>query len=252
MKYYIFGQEKQLDQLAISLKNVSDILIRVAEGTDISQLVTVCYFLPGIHQTRGVYIRQWANADSFRTKRGNWAFTNHFPVPDSLPKIFRLIRMRLDGRGQEFPREELDGYGWCFKYYRFEDQLATLFAHELHHYRRYHLNLHFREGEHGANRWALSHVQALGFRVSARKMDKKRRPQPKKSISLFGRDPYKNFRHLSAGDPLMIQKDPHHVYTNQIVHVVRPIRRNSKRIIIETADGKQWRWPMHWLVNKNE
>jgi len=245
MKHYIFVAQKQQERLAISPEIISEILDSVAENTDTSQLITALYLLTGAHQTRGVYLRPWIGKDTFRTNRGKWSVTMHFPVPDNLPDKFRLIRMRLDGRAKDFPKDELDGYGWCFRYHRFEDQLATLFAHELHHYRRYHLNLHEKEGEHSANRWALLHTQALGYHVSARRIHKKRH---QKIITPFsGHDPYKKFRHLKAGDALIIQTDPRQMYTNQIVRIVRPIRNNSKRMVIKTQDGKKWRWPMTWL-----
>lgn len=248
MKHYIFGQPKQLKQLAVPLKTISETLNRVAENTDVSGLVTTLYLLPGAHQARGVYLRQWASAAKFHTGRGNWAFTRHFPVPNDLPETFRLIRMRLDGSPRGFPREELDAYGWHFHYQHFEDQLALLFAHELHHFRRYHLNMHAREGEHGANRWALSRVQALGFHVSAQKIQAKKKKTSRPLFLLNRHDPFQSFRRLKPGDLLIVNKDPRQIYTHQTVRVVRPIRSNSKRIVIETADEKQWRWPMNWLT----
>ncbi|MFC1569748.1 hypothetical protein ACFL4L_05900 [bacterium] len=247
MQLFIFGQPSQFNKLSLSKKNISDTCHHVAESTDTSCLVTALYFIPGVNQTRGVYIRPWTDPNSFQTGRGKWAFTPHYPIPDNLPAQFRLIRMRLDGRANLYPRSDHDVYGWRFTYQHLEEHLATLFAHELHHYRRYHLNLHLKKGEHGANRWALSHVQTLGYQVSGQRVSKKRQ---RKRLKLFGfskQDPFKEFRHLRAGDRLIIKIDPRHIYINQTVQIVRPIRSNSKRIVIVTADGKQWRWPMTWL-----
>ena len=245
MKLYIFRQSIVTDENSAEREHVSTVCHRIAKGTDTSELVCALYFLPGIRETRGVYIRRWTDPHSFRTGRGKWRFTQAFPLPADLPDQFRLIRMRLDDHPKAYPREERDVYGWQFRYQNFEDHLATLFAHELHHYRRYHLNLHVREGEHGANRWALSRVQALDFHVSGQKLRKK---PVRKPVKWFKPDPYKAFRDLKQGDRLTINNDPRHRYTGQYAIVVRPIRSNSKRVVIETSDGKQWRWPMNWLT----
>ena len=147
MQLHIFGLSEQNGLTEISRQTVLNTCYHIAESTDTSCLVTALYFIPGVKLTRGVYIRQWMDPHIFQTGRGKWAFTRRFPVPENLPDRFRLIRMRLDGRVGQFPREDDDAYGWRFKYQRPEDHLAALLAHELHHYRRYHLNLHEKEGE---------------------------------------------------------------------------------------------------------
>ena len=132
--------------------------------------------------------------------------------------------------------------------FSFLDQLAFLYAHELHHFRRYHLRMHRGEGEQSANRWALNYVISLGFRVTG-----SRNSQPKKK-SAFKRfiskkfDPYKKFRHIPVGTKLMIHYDPKGMYEREIVAVLRPIRSNSRRVVVQTSDGRSWRWPMDWLT----
>lgn len=249
MNIFIYHNNNQLKQSSLSTEHIKKLIHHISEGTDISALVIALYFLPGIHQTRGIYLRKWINPSHFRTGRGKWAFTSLFELPSNLPEQFRLIRMRLDGRQQFFPREDHDAYGWCFNYQNLEAQLATLFAHELHHYRRYHLNLHPNEGEHSANRWALSRVRSLGYRVTGERMKIKK--QKRRKRFLFPQfDPFKEFRKLKTGDQIIIKIDPHHRYTNQIAQVLRPMRSNSKRIVLETQDGKQYRWPIPWLIIK--
>jgi hypothetical protein len=246
MHLIIQGEPKQLKRLYLSHEQIDDLFSRIAASTDTSQLVTALYFITGIHEARGIYLRNWNTPGTFRSSRGKWAFTQAFGLPDHLPAKFRLIKMRVDGLSK-FPRQDRDAYGWLFTYQRLEDHLATLFAHELHHFRRYHLNLHAREAEHGANRWALSRVRALGFHVSGERIQPRKRSQMKKRGWFAAIDPYKAFRSLKTGDEVIIRKDPTHRYNHQKVRLIRPIRRNSKRMVIETPDGKQWRWPIDWL-----
>jgi hypothetical protein len=144
---------------------------------------------------------------------------------------------------------QIDRYGWKLTYPSLLDHIAFLFAHELHHYRRFHLGLHKREGENLANKWALERVQQLNFEVDGIKLlppKKKKKPASFFSSNIF--DPYKKFRVLTAGNRLLIKYDPKGNYLNQIVTVVRPLRKNSRRVVVETADGKQWRWPLEWIT----
>jgi hypothetical protein len=60
-------------------------------------------------------------------------------------------------------------------------------------------------------------------------------------------DPYKKYRSLKTGDRLLIMYDPRGYYKEKIVAVVRPMRKNSRRIVVDTGDGKQWRWPIEWV-----
>ena len=246
MHLVIQGEPGQLKRLPLNHHQIHLIFSRIAASTDTSQLVTVVYFIKGIYEARGLYIRHWTTPATFRSSKGKWAFSREFNVPDRLPDRFRLIRMRVDGLSK-FPRQERDAYGWLFTYQGLEDHLATLFAHELHHFRRYHLNLHPREAEQGANRWAISHSRALGFQVSGERIRSHRRQSPIKRIRFPMVDPYKMFRSLKTGDEIIIRNDPKYRYTGQKARLLRPLRSNSKRMVIETSDGKQWRWPMSWL-----
>jgi hypothetical protein len=187
----------------------------------------------------------------FQTGRGHWDLTRRFSAPEDLPERYKLIRMRLDPDLEAFPRTERDGYHWLFAYRSFSDQVATLFAHELHHFRRHHLNLHPREGEQSANRWALETVLRLGFSVEGRPVRRPRKPQTKFRTLLPGlrrwADPHRRLKSLKAGARLLITHDPRGDYEGQITFLIRPARANAKRVVLRTPDGKTWRWPMAWV-----
>jgi hypothetical protein len=247
MKCYVFPGKKAVSDTRFLL----DTLQAVADGTDTHDLVVALYVLPGKRQSRGTaYVHHWMVPDTFLATRGNWRVTQRFGIPDGLPDRFKLIRMRIDDDSRSFPKTEQDGYHWEFRYRTFQDQLALLFAHELHHYRRHHLNLHPRGGERSANRWALHHVQALGFDVTGKSL-----PMAKKGFSsrtflirhFPHLDPYADFRSLKPGSRLRIRRDPRNQYIGQSVILVRAARLNSKRLVVQTPDGKIWRWPMAWL-----
>lgn len=251
MKFYLFATPSQDKYLAGLRDTLSDILNHVATGSETQDLVIALYLIPGKNNSRGTaYVRQWMTPKQFIARRGHWICSAAFGAPKDLPPRFKLIRLRLDANPATYPREERDIYHWEFEYPTFVDHLATLFAHELHHYRRHHLNLHPREGEQAANRWALRQVQALGYRTRGEKKD-----SPSKKRSLASRilkqmpllDPYARFRALKKGSRVIIRHDPSGRHTHETAVVERPIRSHSKRIVIITNDGKHWRWPMRWL-----
>jgi len=221
---------------------------RIAAGTDTSDLVVSVYLLPGAHATRGTaYVRHWMNPKEYRTGRGHWGITRRFPAPGRLPERFKLIRMRVDPDPSSFPRMERDGYRWIFHYRTFGDQIAMLFAHELHHFRRYHLGLHPREGEHSSNQWALDTVRRLGFSVEGRPVRRPRKtrlflPRVRRWLDLYG-----HLRGLEAGTRMIITHDPDGQYDGQVTRLVRRVRMNARRVVIQTPDGKTWRWPMAWV-----
>jgi hypothetical protein len=235
---------------------VLSILERVAEGTDTRDLVVALYRVAGRHQCRGTaYVDHWVTPEAFLADRGSWKLTKRFGVPPDLPGRFKLIRMRLDGDLRFFPRTERDGYHWEFRYDSFEDQLAVLFAHELHHFRRHHLGLHPRGGERSANRWALSRAQEAGFPASGKQLPvRKPRFSSRKFLlrHLPHLDPFAEFRPLRPGCRLLISRDPNGKYLGQAAELVRPVRSNSKRLVVRTEDGKVWRWPMAWLTTNQK
>lgn len=247
MKFYCFG----IANTNLKFSEIESVLQRLSETSDTTDLVVSLYFSNNLnHHHRGrAYVSQWMKPEQFTTLRGYWQFTRKWSVPDDLPMQYKLIRMVLNADPKAYPKKEFDIYGWQFKYESFKDHLALLFAHELHHFRRYHLNLHPREGENKANQWALEQCQKLGFKVNGQKVLVKTKKK-KKNVLRGIYDPFKSFRVLKSGDKVRILKDPQDRYHDQLAEVIRPIRSNSKRMVIQTTDGKTWRWPLNWLTLK--
>jgi len=230
---------------------LKNIFYQIADGSNTRDLIVANYFLNRNSWSGGVaYARDWLVPKQFVTHRGRWKFTQQFGIPNDIPDSFKLIRLQFGIKGLKYPLCQIDRYGWKLTYSSFIDHLAFLFAHELHHFRRYHLGFHDREGENLANKWALAQIQQLNFKVAGAKLIQ---PKNKKKYARFSFsntifDPFKKFRSLNAGDKLVIKYDSKGHYQNQFATVIRPIRKNSKRIVIETPDGKQWRWPLEWIA----
>lgn len=250
MRVYWFSDMDWETRLKCNQKNLEAILQRIAHETNTNDLVLVNYFCKKIAWNGGVaYARDFLRPGQFISHRGRWSFARSFGIPDSLPPSFKLIRLQFGLQNLQYPLSQIDRYGWKLTYSSFLDHYAFLCAHELHHYRRYHLGLHHREGENSANKWALERALQLNFELDGVKLPrhKKKKRSALKIYSHLIFDPYKKYRSLNSGDKVVIKYDPRGHYEEKLVSVVRPVRKNSKRVVIETGDGKLWRWPLEWV-----
>ena len=246
MKAHLFAEPGALRKLESSEKEVQEVLSSVVLSTPVEALVTCVYLLRRSRSWRGVYYRLWQNPDSFRARRGHWGISTRFETPADLPQRYRLIRVLIGAR-LTYPMRARDRSGFEHSYQSFRDHLADLFAHELHHYRRYHLGLHPREGEVGANRWALKRVRSLGFAVEGRQI--RCRKHRTFSPAILIRDlHHERLRLAPNGSKLrVIYRFDDRLKRGEIVTLVRPLRRPSPRIAVRTAQGKEWWAPMDWL-----
>lgn len=250
MTIYFFSDTDWKRRLNFDESKLRQIFYQVAEGSNTNDLILVNYLLKQNSWSGGIaYTRNCLIPRDFISHRGRWKFTQDFGIPQNIPHTFKLIRLQIGIKTLNYPLCQIDRYGWKLTYSSLIDHIAFLFAHELHHYRRFHLGLHEGEGENRANRWALDRVQQLNFKVAGVKLAQHKKK--KKSFRFFTTsifDPYKNFRSLTAGDKLLVKYDPKGNYQNQFATVMRPLRKNSRRVVVETTDGKQWRWPLEWVT----
>ncbi len=254
MKIYIYSDTSFKRCVGVNSEQMTDVIERISATTDTDGLINSIYLINQNSMSGGIaYVRNWRSPAQFVSSRGRWKFTKKFPLPDDLPDQFKLIRLLFGLKKLTYPLQQQDCYGWDLHYQSFLDHFAFLFAHELHHFRRYHLNMHEREGENSANKWAISTVKEFGFKVEGSKVKNNRKKQNRRgkwtTTRLF--ENYKKFHDLDAGDKLIIKYDPSGRYQNQVASVIRPIRKNSRRIVVKTKDGKNWRWPMDWVSRLN-
>lgn len=251
MQVYWFSDTDWETHLNCDRDMLAALMQQIAGGTNTDDLVVVNYFCKKIAWSGGIAsARDFMMPAQFVTRQGRWKFTKNFGTPASLPATFKLIRLHFGLLSARYPVTQIDRYGWKLTYPAFLNHYAFLFSHELHHFRRYHLDLHQRGGENAANKWALERIRQLNYHVDGVKIIQPIRK--KRFASLFNShvifDPYKKFRCLMSGDQLMITHDPLGKYDEKLVTVVRPLRKNSRRIVIATGDGKQWRWPLEWVA----
>lgn len=284
----IFAKEKSISRLRLADHEIKDILEHVSQGTDTRDLVIAFYIAAKSRWTGGTaYVRNWLTPSQFLARHGKWKLPALESAPIEIPQNYKLIRLLLRDDPEIYPLDECDRYHWQHHYDSYGDHLAFLFAHELHHYRRYHLSMHDREGEHRANRWALNHVRSLGYKVSSQRLPARRRGRRRKvglnsvinphdfvikdtvwswpsivkrlalSLSQKATQNYiadkvahfEKIRRLPKGSRLLVTFDPSGKYLHQHVTLVRVLRRNSIRTVVRTKDGKVWRWPMAWLTD---
>ena len=250
MKVYYFADTDWKKNLKISTNELTDVLTDVASDTNTKDLILALYLIRNKSASSGIaYVQNWLTHKQFITYRGRWNITKNFSTPNNLPDKYKLIRLQFGTDYLQYPLRQQDRYGWELTFKTFIDHFAFLFAHELHHFRRFHLRFHPREGENSANKWALKKIQDLGFDVAGEKLSHKRRKGISKRIqSKLYFDRFKKFRQLDQGDRLIIKYDPQGRYQSEAATVLRPIRKNSSRIVVKTNDGKHWRWPMEWIV----
>ncbi|MFA5140249.1 MAG: hypothetical protein WC728_13540 [Elusimicrobiota bacterium] len=223
-------------------QNLLASLDKIAETTETKDLVVAVYLTRG-KQWAGHLLRQPMTSARFARRRGRWAFTQGFQTPADLPEKFALIRLKLGM--QAGSKRFADSYGWSYRCGGFYfDGVANLFAHELHHFRRWHLGLHPRESEHSANKWALARAREAGFQVELDKRTKKSRPG-----RAPGMDPrFAGLRALPEGARVRIKNAYNRPqYLGQLAEKLGSLRANARRMRIRTSDGRSWRWPMEGL-----
>ncbi len=250
MKVYCFSDTNWQARLNLTVSDIVQIITQISSDTCTVDLILALYLLSSNSGSGGIaYVRNWLTPKHFASQRGRWRFTKKFPPPNDLPEKYKLIRLQFGINYLSYPLSQQDCYGWTLTYHKFQDHLAFLFSHELHHFRRFHLGFHTNEGENTANKWSIHLAQDNNFQVSGSKSTKRKTSGCctfLRSRGLSNR--YSKFRELAAGDRLIIKYDPQGRYQNSLVTVIRPIRTNSRRIVVQTEDGKHWRWPMDWIA----
>ncbi len=237
---------RSVDGLA---QRIPDIVRTIADGTDTDGLVVVVYLLQRKEVWQAHAYSRPVSARVFEQTGRQWDFVQTFGAPPDLPGRFRLIRMAF-GMREPFPRRFEDAYAWRWRCETFDDLLALTFAHELHHFRKYHLGLHPREGEQAACRWALARARTCGFHVEGvRGRARQRRPVPgRRRWSDATLRHFELLRSLPPGAPIRVAHDTGRARCRGGCALkVRNLRRDSYRMAIRTPDGREWHWPMQWL-----
>ena len=191
MRIYIFPSKNVGARRGLGEAQIVEILKGIGETSNTDDLVVAIYFIANSCKWRGFAYKKWlTSVDFHRYTKRNWAVVRSYDAPKDLPERFKLIRMAF-GISARYPKRVIDRYGWGCECHSFKDHLAIVFAHELHHYRRYHLGLHPGEGEQSACKWGFKRASECGFTIRAERVPRpKRRKRKAKEVSLpQGRNP---------------------------------------------------------------
>ena len=240
MQLHVFtsrGVVRRADGVEALVHGVVETLVA---KTDTRELVVAAYLLGHKDCWHAEATTRQVTRRVFARGGRHWRFVERFAVPPGLPRRFHLIRMAFGMRAR-YPMTVHDVYDWELRCERFEDLLAYTFAHELHHFRKYALDLHPREGEQAACRYALTVAPAAGYDVRGRRVK-----TPKKRMI----DPQvERLRALPSGAALVITHDTgcRHYLGQSAVKLHAP-RAGRERMAIRTPDDREWYWPMGWLA----
>jgi hypothetical protein len=156
-------------------RHVEDVLDRIAQTTDTRDLVVAVYAGPGQRWHGELTSTQLLSRQDFSRQSRSWPSIAKQGTPEGLPEQFFLVRLSLDVAGRS--RTE-SVYGWRIRFGGLLDHVAYLFAHELHHFRRYGLWLHPGEGERSACRWGVRRAKEAGFAVDGHPVRTRRTREP--------------------------------------------------------------------------
>ena len=180
MKAYVFSDDSALEKVKTTADAIRSLLEQVAEDTDTKDLVVAVYLTNRDKHWRGEAIAELQAREEFCTARGWWSCNARFGTPSDLPDKFHIIRLSFGLRLVRYPRKSWCPEHWAWRWNTFQAHLACLFAHELFHYRRFHLGLDPGAGEVAADRWSLSRMREIGLDVTGQppRRRKRRRTKP--------------------------------------------------------------------------
>jgi hypothetical protein len=238
MKSYVFCDRPALYDRFASPESIREVLRRVADGTDVGDLVVSLYLVGrGAGWGGHALARGWSAPSDFFSPAWPRRRRPDFARPIDLPARYMQIRLFFGGGIPSYPNVQISRYGFRWRFRSFADHLAHLFAHELHHYRRDHLGLHPREGEIAAEQWAYARLRALGFGVDCLgrcvRGGRRRRALPAAVLRAHER-----LGGVRAGESLVyVRPACRWLRPGETVLVVRPPRRGAYRMSVVTARG---------------
>jgi hypothetical protein len=241
MRMVIFSENPDiLVRFGTTTDKVFSVLENISQHTETRDLVVSVYFISEGENWGGhANVRKWETSDSFFLPRWPPNRTGRFALPENLPQRFKLIRISFGGEIPPYPNQFKDKYRFKWRFETFDDHMAFVFAHELHHFRRYHLGLHSGEGEISTEKWAFEHVTALGYKVTLVGREK---------IVREVREAYKRLHLARPGMKLRFVHPSHReIKMGEIMRVLRPLSKNAHRIAVETANGRRLLVPIEWM-----
>jgi hypothetical protein len=250
MKTYLFCERPELyTRFGITPGELADLFRRIAEGMDTTDLV-VSVFLTARGRDWGgqALAGRWSTPAGFFSPRWPRRRRPSFARPDDLPARYKQIRIHCGGDVPAYPCTHTSRYLFTWRFPTFADHMAHLFAHELHHYRRYHLGLHPGEGEASAERWAYRHLKGLGFRTELAGRRRRRARWQRRALPPAVTAAHARLGAVTKGTPLVCATAAGRlIRAGETVRVERPPRRGAWRMAVRAADGRCYLVPLIFL-----
>ncbi len=252
MRVLIYSPAGAFRSFATDRMRVEGTVRRIARGTDTRRLLVVVQLNPDTSGWSGAFYSKDISRHALHRMRGPWKSAHSGGIPPGLPDKFALIEVSMGCNGISYPRVEYNQNGFRIWLRSFHAHLAYIFAHELHHYRRYKLGLHGREGEKSADKWAVGRACEMGYAVSlkpCRKHDssrRKRRTVPSRPVKM-SEDYWNRIRNLKRWSLVRLMKsDNRKVPAGTILRFLRPLRA-SYRVLVLDHMGFERLVPTEWL-----
>jgi hypothetical protein len=250
MQIHIYCERPALwDRFGTTAEGLATALRRVAEGTETRDLVVTVHLTARGQGWGGrALAHRWVTPAGFASPRWPPCGQKRFGRPAGLPARFKLIRLHCGGEGPPYPAEHTSRYLFTWRFDTFTDHLAHLFAHELHHFRRYHLGLHPGEGEASAERWAHARLRELGMGSSLAGRRRRRPRGTRHPLPAAFRVAHERLRAVTPGATLVCAtRAGRLIRAGETVRVVRPPRRGAWRMAVRAADGRCYLVPLTFL-----
>lgn len=229
--------------LGTDMMRVEGTIRRIAEGTDTSGLVVLVHLSRRTARWGGVFYSSDVSLEALRKLRGPWREVHGDGVPPGLPSSFPLIEVSIGAKRASYPLADDNRNGFRIECASFHDHLAYIFAHELHHYRRYKLGMHHREGEKSADKWAVVRARTAGYFVNIQKSPVSRRAGMKGPPS----EHWRRVRALKEGSLLLLAKsDNRRLPAGSRLQFIRAMR-GSYRVLCRDTRGDERVVPIDWV-----
>ena len=252
MRVITYASESALRSVSMDRSRVEGVLRRTAETTDTTGLLVLTAVSSQNAGWGGSFCTQEVTPKRLGRMKGVWRDAHASGIPPGLPDSFRLIEMRIGVRAAKYPRVEYNRNGFKLWFSDFSCHLAYLFAHELHHFRRYSLGMHPREGEKSADRWAVARTEELGYSIEMTPFKRRKsrrgraRRRPAAPIAMSQED-WDRIKALPSGSSVCLTKsDSRKLPAGSMVEFIRPMRA-SYRALVRDLRGDERLVPIEWL-----
>jgi len=291
MKTYVFSRHPGLVTRVGGVTGVQQVFDAIANGTPTEELVVALYLMPGRHDWAGIYHGAGKNACDLAPAKGQWSVVRGFPPPPDLPPQFKLIRMMFgmrvrypkherDAYGWEsyYPSFTVHlAHMFAHEMYHYRRDLGLENGGEQAACKWSDLRataagfpvvskklpcrrqkrptpdrlpagvtmVYFGRMLRAVSRLTQAQLRDLQARAAAR-ANELDRMERRMEVA----DQVAQIKNLPSGAEMCVRGRVPGRFAGQVVVKVRNLKSN-RRVMVRTADGREWRFPMSCLLSKD-